>query len=246
MSETTFFYDIAPYHRGFFTEAESLKALNPHLKRLIESAAGKTILDIGCGCGRNLFYAVKFGATVIGVDYSKASLDIIKQNLNAKNLTLYHGNNLALPIENEYGDLVISDGVIHHTGNTYKAFQECIRVLKPGGSMYLSVYTEKGYYQFLYKYIGGPLRLLNKTRVGNRIVENILVPIHYCLYRLKHRERDTLTLSMTRSSFYDYFLTPIATFQSKATVIEWIKENGCNVSFYEKKAFSHHFIIRKK
>ena len=70
-----------------------------------------------------------------------------------------------IPLKDNFSDLVISDGVIHHTGDTVRSFNECVRILKPGGLLYLAVYKKYRYYPFLYKYIGVFLRLLNKAKI---------------------------------------------------------------------------------
>ena len=46
--------------------------------------------------------------------------------------------------------------------------------------------------------------------------------------------------------FYDYFITPIATFQSKKTVLNWIKKENCTLVVYDKtKGNCHIFVIKK-
>ena len=45
-------------------------------------------------------------------------------------------------------DVIISDGVIHHTEDPHAAFAENLRILKPGGRMYLGVYKPSGRYPF--------------------------------------------------------------------------------------------------
>ncbi len=42
---------------------------------------GMKILDIGCGRGELSFWAASHGATVIGVDYSKAAIKLAKNAL---------------------------------------------------------------------------------------------------------------------------------------------------------------------
>ena len=55
-------------------------------------------------------------------------------------------------------DVVISDGVIHHTDDPFVSFSENCRILKPGGRMYLAVYKPTGRYPWLYKYPGAVIR----------------------------------------------------------------------------------------
>src|SRR3990172_9095253 len=46
-----------------------------------------------------------------------------------------------IPLDDDYFDIVISSGVIHHTENPEKAFAELVRVLKPKGYLILYVYN---------------------------------------------------------------------------------------------------------
>ena len=136
------FYDSTPFEYGYSSKEEILENMNLNLKDLIEKSQGKTITDVGCGCGRNLVYSSKYAQKLIGVDLSRQSLDFVKKFIQSKNLELVLGNNLNIPLNDNFSDLVISDGVIHHTGDTVKAFNECIRILKPGGLFILAVYKK--------------------------------------------------------------------------------------------------------
>ena len=211
------FYDSTPFEYGYSSKEEILENMNSNLKEVIEKSQGKTITDVGCGCGRNLVYSSKFAQKLIGVDLSRQSLDFAEKFIQSKNLELVLGNNLDIPLKDNFSDLVISDGVIHHTGDTVRAFNECVRILKPGGLLYLAVYKKYRYYPFLYKYIGVFLRLLNKTKVGNFIIENTFVVLHFLMYKIFRKQK--LTIKETRNIFYDYFITPISYFNQKRMLI---------------------------
>ena len=243
MTETTF-YDNTPFKYGYSSKEELLKNMNQNLKEVIEISAGKVIADIGCGCGRNLLYSSKFASRLIGVDLSATSLAFAKEFVESENLELLVGNNLSIPLGDNIADLVISDGVCHHTGDTVGAFKECVRILKSNGLLYLAVYKKYRYYPFLYKYFGAILRWMNKSRIGNLIIENTFILLHFLLYRIFRKQR--FSLKETRNIFYDYFITPIATFQSKKDVEEWIKVNNCTLEKYERTTGNCHIFVIKK
>ncbi len=238
------FYDSNPFEYGYSSKEEILSNMNPNLKKVIEQSEGKIIADIGCGCGRNLVYSSKFANKLIGVDLSRKSLEFAKNFVQSEKLNLVLGNNLDIPLEDNFSDLVISDGVVHHTGDTIGAFKECVRVLKPGGLLYLAVYKKYRYYPFLYKYIGFFLRVLNKTKMGNFIMENTFVLLHFLMYKIFRKQK--LILQETRNIFYDYFITPIATFQSKKDVESWINDSGCTLEIYDRTNGNCHVFIIKK
>ena len=122
------FYDNTPFEYGYSSKQEIIANMNPLLKGLMEKNAGKVFYDIGCGCGRNLVYASKYAVLLIGIDLSATSLAFAKELVESENLELLVGNNLSIPLGDNIADLVISDGVCHHTGDTVGAFNECVRI----------------------------------------------------------------------------------------------------------------------
>ena len=187
-----------------------------------------------------MIYAKK----VFGVDKSKISLDFAKNYLKESNLELIEADNMYLPFKNNCADLVISDGVIHHTLNPYKSFKECIRILNTGGFFYLAVYKKWRYYPLLYIFIGGIFRLINKLKAGKFIIELFFVNLHFIIYFIFKRKK--LKRNETRNIFYDYFMTPIANFYSKSSIINWVQKNGCNLVKYDRTNGNCHVFIIKK
>ena len=243
MSEPTF-YDITPFEYGYSSKEEIIANMNPLLKELMEQNSGKIFCDVGCGCGRNLVYASKFATRLIGIDLSVSSLAFAKDFVKSDKLELKQGNNLEIPLDSQIADFVISDGVCHHTGDTFKAFSECVRILKPEGKLYLAVYKKFRYYPIVYHVIGGLFRMMNKIKLGNYIIENMFVNVHYLMYKTLKKQKFSKT--ETRNIFYDYFMTPIATFQTKSDVNSWCNTNNCNIIKYAKTSGNCHvFIIRK-
>ena len=238
------FYDNTPFKFGFTSRSQIIEEMHPYLKKVIRDAKNRMIADIGCGCGRNLIYASRYSDSLIGIDLSKESLAFAESLGLSDNLELIYGDNLDIPLASNHIDLVISDGVIHHTGDTYLAFRECIRVLKPGGTLYLALYKKYRYYTLLYKSLGYMLRYLNKTRFGSFIMDNTFVLLHFLLYRVFRKRK--LNIEETRNIFYDYFLTPIATFHSKNDVQNWIDENNCFLDAYDRTSGNCHVFIIKK
>ena len=243
MSETTF-YDNTPFEYGYSSKEEIISNMNPLLKQLIEQNKGGVFCDIGCGCGRNLVYASEYAERLIGVDLSKASLAFAKKFVQSKNLELKKGNNLKIPIETALADVVVSDGVCHHTGDTLKAFSECVRILKNGGKLYLAVYKKLSYYPLFYHLVGGIFRFMNKLRIGAFLIEKMFVNFHYLMYKIFKKQQ--LNKSETRNIFFDYFITPVATFQSKSDVKKWCSKYNCSIVDYSRTSGNCHvFVINK-
>lgn len=114
---------------------------------------GATVLDLGCGTGRDVYICSKLtGPTgrVIGVDMTAQQLDFARRHEAAQmerfgfaesNVTFLQGyieDLESLGIENESVDVVISNCVINLSPFKDQVFKEIARVLKPGGELYFS------------------------------------------------------------------------------------------------------------
>jgi ubiquinone/menaquinone biosynthesis C-methylase UbiE len=118
-----------------------------------EALAGKTVLDLGCGSGRDCYVLsslVGENGKVIGVDMTEEQLAVAKRHsdYHAKefgyqksNITFHKGyiEDLAsIGVESNSIDVVVSNCVINLSPNKEKVFEEIFRVLKPGGELYFS------------------------------------------------------------------------------------------------------------
>ena len=109
--------------------------------------AGKLVLDVGCGAGRFLDVASRWGARAIGVDFSFA-VDASHANLGQRpNVDVIQADVFSLPFRDEIFDVIVSIGVLHHTRDTREAFLSLPRHLKNGGEMavWLYYYTDQLY-----------------------------------------------------------------------------------------------------
>lgn len=112
---------------------------------------GATVLDLGCGTGRDVYIAAKLvgpSGHVIGVDMTPSQLEfaraheesqIEKLGLPASNVEFiesYIEDMSAVPDESV--DVVISNCVINLSPFKQQLFEEIFRVLKPGGELYFS------------------------------------------------------------------------------------------------------------
>jgi SAM-dependent methyltransferase len=104
---------------------------------------GKTVFDVGCGLGRYSWALCRLGAEVLSLDQSEHGLartaEACRDFPGHRTMKI----DLLEPLPTtERADLVWCFGVLHHTGDTYKAFRHVASLVKPGGFLYLMLYGE--------------------------------------------------------------------------------------------------------
>jgi arsenite methyltransferase len=110
---------------------------NPFSIRPLES--GERVVDVGSGAGFDSFVAARAvteTGAVIGVDMTAEML--AKSRSTALKLGLTHvefreGFAESMPVDDQWADVVISNGVINLCADKRAAFAEIRRVLRPGG-----------------------------------------------------------------------------------------------------------------
>jgi SAM-dependent methyltransferase len=102
---------------------------------------GKWVLDIGCGMGRFADVASRWGANVVGIDLSLAA-DVAARNLCSRdNVWICQASVLNLPFLEQSFDYIYSIGVLHHTPDCEQSFKCLPKLLKPGGSIAIWLYS---------------------------------------------------------------------------------------------------------
>lgn len=120
---------------------------------------GCTVLDLGCGTGRDVYVLSKLvgpAGHVIGVDMTSSQLEIAQKyqeehrkrfGFDASNVEFrlgYIEDLAACGIADESIDVVVSNCVINLSPFKEQVLSEIYRVLKPGGELYFSdVYSDK-------------------------------------------------------------------------------------------------------
>ena len=112
----------------------------------------QSVLDAGCGQGRNVAYFLQSGYQVYGVDSSADNIAGIKKlaapfsdNSPQENFRIGLVENL--PFNDEKFDLVISSAVLHFASNV-RHFEEMLnsmwRVVSPGGYLFCRLASDIG------------------------------------------------------------------------------------------------------
>jgi SAM-dependent methyltransferase len=131
-----------------------------HILRFVDfkKYKNKNVLEIGCGIGTDACEFIKNGAKYYGVEYSEKSLEIAQVrtevlNLNKKNNPLFFNldaENLSqIKKLNVKFDLIYSFGVIHHTKNMKKCFNEMHKLSNKKTEIKIMLYAKNSYKNFL-------------------------------------------------------------------------------------------------
>jgi SAM-dependent methyltransferase len=111
---------------------------------------GDRFLDLGCGFGRHAFAAARRGAAVVALDAGRDEVVQVRSVLGAMveagELSAdrvraggVQGNALVLPFADGTFDRIVASEVLEHIPDDATAIAELVRVLRPGGTMAVTV-----------------------------------------------------------------------------------------------------------
>lgn len=105
---------------------------------------GDRVVDVGCGAGIDSLIAAKMVGTdgyVVGVDMTPGMISTARQSAREAgidNVEFCHSFAEELPVNDDWADVVISNGVLNLMPDKAATLQEINRVLKPGGRLQLA------------------------------------------------------------------------------------------------------------
>lgn len=115
-------------------------ALVEDFRKRVGDPRDKKIIDAGCGNGGLSIAFALAGAKVCGIDIEKELFEIAKGHAIAYqapvDFFLYDG--FGLPFDDNTFDYAVSVSVLEHTDDPVFYLSEILRVLQPGGKLYLA------------------------------------------------------------------------------------------------------------
>jgi SAM-dependent methyltransferase len=148
---------------------------------------GDKFLDAGAGFGRHAFEAARQGATVYALDYATDEVVMTRNTfgamLEAKEITekayggVLRGDATKLPFDDNTFDCVVTSEVLEHIQDDVNVISELHRVLKPGGSLGVTVpswWPEKLNWMLSDEYhapksVGGHVRIYSATELKAKL-----------------------------------------------------------------------------
>ena len=190
------------------------KAAQGQFARLLNEQVphGARVLECGCGTGQlSNFLGLTWGRSVFGSDLCMNSLSLghgFKQMHDIKNVCFLQMNLFRPAFRPGSFDIVISNGVLHHTGDPRGGFESILRCLKPGGFIVIGLYNTYGR-------LTTDFRRLVFRLTGDRLT--FLDP------RLR---RVALNEARRRAWFMDQYKHPNESKHTYDEVLRWFDESG--------------------
>jgi SAM-dependent methyltransferase len=192
------------------------------------------VLEAGCGGGQHTSLIAAHAASVTAVDLNTAEI-ANKRNTHLKNIVFVQDDIAAMDLKKQF-DVVICVGVIHHTNDPDKTFQNLYRHVKPGGQLVIWTYSAAG--NFLMKYFIEPFRKKFLSTIPSarlftlsRILTVLLYPWVFTVYRIPALKflpyyeyfRNFRRLSFYRNSVnvFDKLNAPQTQFMTREKCLEW-------------------------
>jgi SAM-dependent methyltransferase len=147
------FYEETPFpNYDDLDTRESLmqKARRGVFARLLDEQLPRPalVLEAGCGTGQlSNFLGMGWNRTVVGADLCLNSLRLAKgfrDRCSIENAHFVQMNLFRPPFADETFDVVISNGVLHHTSDPHGGFRAIAAKLKPGGHIIIGLYNWLG------------------------------------------------------------------------------------------------------
>jgi carbamoyltransferase len=172
---------------------------------------GASVLEVGCGTGQLTNMLAIGHRTVLGLDICWNSLSLAEAFRSRHGLwrATFAQMNLFRPaLEDGSFDVVISNGVLHHTGDCRAAFRRIAALVKPGGYLVVGLYN--WYSRTLVHY---PRRAVVRRLPALR---GVLDP-HFAQMRSQHR---------VDAWYRDQYEHPHETCHTIDEVLSWMDEDG--------------------
>ena len=109
------------------------------LKEQLGNLRFRSILETGCGTGKNTVFLAEIGEHVHALDFSQGMVEKAKEKVKAENVRFEMADlTKRWPCEESAYDLIVCSLVLEHISNLTHIFAEVARVLEPGGKFFIN------------------------------------------------------------------------------------------------------------
>src|SRR6267378_1304627 len=105
------------------------------------AVAGRRVLEVGAGSGRDTLALARAGAIAVVLDYSPASLELVQRQAREQGIPvgLVRADALAMPFRDGAFDVVFHQGLLEHFRDPRPLVAENARVTVHGGRLIVDV-----------------------------------------------------------------------------------------------------------
>lgn len=178
---------------------------------------GAFVLEVGCGTGQlTNFLGMHYNRRVFGSDMCLHSLRLaqgFRDRCGIKNAGFVQMNLFRPAFKEQAFDLVVSNGVLHHTADPLGGFKSIAKLVKPGGIIIIGLYNKWGrlttdFKRFLFRVTADKLAFLDA-----------------------HMRNKQYNADRKRAWFYDQYKHPHESKHTYSEVIQWFEQNGFEYQF---------------
>ena len=213
------------YLKEYFLKREKL--FRDCLKLPKQIFKNKKILDFGSGTGEHDILYAKWGGILDLVEINPISVNQIKKyfkffNLDKKINKIYNKSIFDFSAKNKY-DMVISEGVLHHTNNPKLGFEKLIKNLKKDGFCVLQLAFDYSHFQrSLHRYIINYLLIDNAKSDVEEISNELFSETINRALKFGGRSKKQI--------IYDFYTNPKHKGINLQDIFKWFKNN--NIKYY--------------
>jgi len=199
----------------------------------LEDFRGKDVVDCGCGGGQHINFIAPLAKSVVGIDLN--TVDIARRNNRQHpNVSFIEGDLAKINVGRRF-DIAYCIGVLQHTADPDKTFDNIKNLVKPGGRLIVWCYSKEGNWpNWLFL---EPLKRLFILRLPKNLLNRIafvmtavFYPLVYTVYRLPLRFlpyyqyfENFRLLSFRRNmlNVFDKLNAPMTNFITRNQIEEW-------------------------
>jgi carbamoyltransferase len=210
------FYEDTPFPN--YDEHESVRSLIEKSRLRIYSKAlddaipyNSSVLEVGCGTGQLTNFLGISCRRVVGADLCLNSLRLgntFRHEQNLARVRFSQANLFRLPFRREQFDVILCNGVLHHTSDPHGAFQGLLPLLRPGGYIVVGLYNTYGRMM-----TGLRRRLFHLTGGAGKWIDPYLRSV-------------SMSEEKQRAWFADQYLHPHESTHTFGEVLDWFEQAG--------------------
>jgi SAM-dependent methyltransferase len=210
------FYEETPFPN--YDDHDSVRSLIEKSRqglyaRALDAAIpyNSSVLEVGCGTGQLSNFLGVACRRVVGADLCLNSLRLaenFRREQNLDRVRFVQMNLFRLPFQPQQFDVILCNGVLHHTSDPRRGFDGLLPLLKPGGHIIIGLYNTYG--RLMTDVRRGAFRL---TRGAGKWIDPYLRSV-------------SMSQEKRRAWFADQYQHPHESKHTMGEVLRWFEESG--------------------